>query len=142
MTIKEAAQVVGKDAMTVRRWIRSGKLKASKSMIGGVETWHINESDLDGFKTTQNDAKNGSTFTSTDDRQGLDSTAMADVLTMLRDQLDAKDDQLKAKDEQINKLQLLLANQQQQQQSLQTALQKALPTDRPRRRWFWQRGEE
>jgi excisionase family DNA binding protein len=43
LTVPEAARIAGRDAETIRRWIRSGKLKARK-----VGTQHvIDESDLD-----------------------------------------------------------------------------------------------
>ena len=45
MTIAEAARVVGRDPETIRRWVRSGKLKSQK-----VGTQHvIEERDLDEF---------------------------------------------------------------------------------------------
>lgn len=47
MTIAEAAKVLGVNPMTVRRWIRGGKLKALKETIQGVEQWAIDEADLD-----------------------------------------------------------------------------------------------
>lgn len=43
MTVPEAARVAGRDPETIRRWIRSGKLRGSK-----VGTQHvIEESDLE-----------------------------------------------------------------------------------------------
>ena len=45
MTVAEAARVVGRDPETIRRWVRSGKLKSQK-----VGTQHvIEERDLDEF---------------------------------------------------------------------------------------------
>jgi len=45
LTVPEAAKRVGRNPETVRRWIREGKLRASK-----VGTQHvIEEEDLDGF---------------------------------------------------------------------------------------------
>jgi len=45
ITVPEAARRLGRDPETIRRWIRSGRLKASK-----VGTQHvIEESDLDGL---------------------------------------------------------------------------------------------
>ena len=44
LTVPEAALRVGRDPETIRRWIRSGRLRASK-----VGTQHvIDEADLDG----------------------------------------------------------------------------------------------
>lgn len=43
MTVPEAAARVGKDPETIRRWIRSGRLKASK--VGAQHV--IEEADLD-----------------------------------------------------------------------------------------------
>ena len=46
ITVPEAARRIGRDPETIRRWIRSGRLKASK-----VGTQHvIEESDLDGLE--------------------------------------------------------------------------------------------
>ncbi len=43
LTVPEAARLVGRDAETVRRWIRSGRLRARK-----IGTQHvIEEADLD-----------------------------------------------------------------------------------------------
>jgi excisionase family DNA binding protein len=45
LTVPEAARKVGRDPETVRRWIRSGKLRAQK-----IGTQHvIEERDLDDF---------------------------------------------------------------------------------------------
>lgn len=45
LTVNEAAKEVGKDPETVRRWIRTGKLRATK-----IGTQHvIEEDDLDPF---------------------------------------------------------------------------------------------
>ncbi len=45
MTVAEVAKVTGRDPETVRRWIRSGKLRSSK-----VGTQHVvEEPDLDEF---------------------------------------------------------------------------------------------
>jgi excisionase family DNA binding protein len=45
LTVPEAAKRVGKDPETIRRWIRSGRLKATR-----IGTQHIiEEADLDGL---------------------------------------------------------------------------------------------
>ena len=45
LTVPEAARQIGKDPETVRRWIRSGRLKATR-----VGTQHvIDEADLEGL---------------------------------------------------------------------------------------------
>lgn len=49
MTIKEAAALVGVDPMTIRRWIRTGKLRAEKGNPGGVPTWEIERAELDAY---------------------------------------------------------------------------------------------
>jgi excisionase family DNA binding protein len=49
LTVPEAARKVGRDPETVRRWIRSGKLRARK-----IGTQHIiEERDLDNFVSEQ-----------------------------------------------------------------------------------------
>ena len=43
MLIKEAAARAGVNEMTIRRWIKSGKLQATKVHVGGNEVWQIDD---------------------------------------------------------------------------------------------------
>lgn len=43
MTINEAATLWAVSPITVRRWIKEGRIKAEKRLSGKVEVWHVLE---------------------------------------------------------------------------------------------------
>ena len=97
MTLQQAADKAHVDPMTVRRWIKAGKVAATKTRIGGNEVWDVANDFVSPNRTATTEPA----------PKDQDSGPSRDVLVerirglenenqLIRDQLAQKDDQIRA----------------------------------------------
>lgn len=80
MTIREAAERIGVNPMTIRRWIRSGRLQARTVYRGGVQAYEIDPEALETLAPHGERAREATTPATTGERP--DRTVEA-LLTMI-----------------------------------------------------------
>lgn len=94
MTLQQAADKANVDPMTVRRWIKAGKVAATKTRIGGSEVWNVADDFVPPNRTTAEPAPKDpgpSRDVLMERIRGLEHENQ-----LIRDQLAQKDDQIRA----------------------------------------------
>jgi len=129
MSITEAAKVLGLSERTVHRWIRDGKLNASKVN----RQWQV---EVDTVKDSDKDTGN-------DNDKDIDKTALLEQLQSenahLREQLSRRDRQIEAFSEQIDHLTQLLALKEKNVAALTEQLDDSRRLIEDMRRPWWKR---
>lgn len=96
MTLQQAADHANVDPMTVRRWIKAGKVAATKERIGGNDVWIVADDFVPPGKAAAEEKptpkhEGPSTDVLIERIKGLDKEN-----ELLRQQLSQKDDQIRA----------------------------------------------
>jgi excisionase family DNA binding protein len=133
MTIAEAAVKLDMNPTTVRRWIKTEKLRAEKQVVAGVETWIIDAADLDAFIVGRSSGgrseepvqpTNAAAAVLVERVAGLEA-----MLELLKSQVDHKDQEIRA---------LLSTNARLADQNSDLQ-QRALPAPAAAKASFWER---